>query len=156
VEIDLLQHIKNLFAPSAAPSRKHGLHEKHIAAGALLIEAALLDGHFDDRERAAIEAVLTRTFALSPAETADLVAAAEEKVAASTQLFEFTRVIARDFPEQERIELVEMLCEVIYADGALHEYEASLFRRASELIHVSDRDRGEARKRVLARLGKSG
>ena len=52
----------------------------------------------------------------------------------------FTRVIARHFPEEERIELVEMLCEVIYADGVLHEYEASLFRRASELIHVSDKD----------------
>jgi uncharacterized tellurite resistance protein B-like protein len=152
----MLQHIKNLFAASAEPPRRHGLHEKHIAAGALLIEAAQLDGHFDRRERAAIHAVLTRKFRLSPEETADLVAAAEERVAASTQLFEFTRVIARHFPEEERIELVEMLCEVIYADGVLHEYEASLFRRASELIHVSDRDRGEARKRVLARLGRGG
>lgn len=152
----MLQHIRNLFAPSAAAPRRHGLHEKQIAAGALLIEAALLDGHFDRRERAAIEEALTRKFRLSREETADLVAAAEEKVAASTQLFEFTRVIARDFPEAERVELVEMLCEVVYADGALHEYEASLFRRASELIHVSDRDRGEARKRVLARLGTGG
>lgn len=151
----MLQHIKNLFSSTEAP-RKHAPHELHIAAGALLIEAALLDGHFDQRERAAIENALRRKFALSPAETADLVAAAEQKVAASTQLFEFTRLIARHFSEEERIELVEMLCEVIYADGTLHEHEASLFRRASELIHVSDRDRGEARKRVLARLGTKG
>jgi uncharacterized tellurite resistance protein B-like protein len=151
----LLQHIKNLFSSAQAP-RKHAAHELYLAAGALLIEAALLDGHFDDRERAAIENALMQKFALSAGETADLVAAAEEKVAASTQLFEFTRVIARHFAEDERIELIEMLCEVIYADGALHEYEASLLRRMGELIHVSDRDRGEARKRVLARLGRVG
>ncbi|MBL8703399.1 MAG: TerB family tellurite resistance protein [Rhodospirillales bacterium] len=150
----MLQHILNLFSPGQAGTPKHAKHEMQIAAGALLIEAAMLDGHFDDRERAAIERVLRERFDLSPAETADLVAAAEAKVSDSTQLFEFTRVIARHFSEEERIRLVEMLCEVMYADGALHDYEASLFRKIGELIHVSDRDRGDARKRVLARLGR--
>jgi len=149
----MLQHILTLFSPRAGAPVRHGHHELQIAAGALLIEAALLDGHFDASERAAIERLLAERFELSAEETADLVAAAEAKVAHSTQLFEFTRVIARQFDEAERIRLVEMLCEVIYADGTLHDYEASLFRKIGELIHVSDRDRGEARKRVLARLG---
>ena len=54
----MLQHILNLFSPSQSGPSKHGLHEMHIAAGALLIEAARLDGNFDLRERAAIERVL--------------------------------------------------------------------------------------------------
>jgi len=49
--------------------------------------------------------------------------------------------------------MMEMLWEVAYADGRLHEYEASLARQVAGLIHVSDRDNGAARKRVLARLG---
>ena len=149
----MLQHILSLFSPAQSGTPKHGAHEMQIAAGALLIEAALLDGHFDDRERAAIERVLREKFSLTPAETADLLEAAESKVSNSTQLFEFTRVIARHFSEEERIGLVEMLCEVMYADGTLHDYEASLYRKIGELIHVSDRDRGDARKRVLARMG---
>jgi uncharacterized tellurite resistance protein B-like protein len=49
--------------------------------------------------------------------------------------------------------VIEMLWEVAYADGRLHDYEASLLRRVTGLLYVSDRDSGEARKRVLARLG---
>lgn len=148
----MLKHIIDLFS-GGAPARKHGAHELQLAAGAILIEAALLDGHFDARERQAVETVLRQRFDLTPDETRDLIAAAETRVAGSTQLYEFTRVIAREFDEAERVELVEMLCEVIYADGALHDHEATMFRQIGELIHVSDRDRAEARRRVLRRLG---
>lgn len=147
----MLAHIKRLFAPEAP--RAHGRHELQLAAGALLIEAALLDGHFDARERAAITRVLGEKFDLTREETDDLMAAAQEKAEASTQLFEFTRVIARHFSPEERIALVEMLCEVMYADGALHDLEANLLRRVGELVYVSDRDRGAARQRVMKRLG---
>jgi len=92
--------------------------------------------------------------ALEDAELAQgVLEAAQEKAEASTQLFEFTRVVARHFSPEERIELVEMLCEVMYADGALHDLEASLLRRIGELVYVSDRDRGAARQRVMKRLG---
>ena len=59
------------------------------------------------------------------------------------------------FEPEERIALIEMLWEVAYADGELHDYEASLIRRITGLLYVSDRDSGEARKRVRARLGLS-
>ena len=49
-----------------------------------------------------------------------------------------------------------MLWEVVYADGELHDYEASLLRRVSGLLYVSDWDSGEARKRVRSRLGATG
>jgi uncharacterized tellurite resistance protein B-like protein len=133
--------------------QRHDAHELHLAAGALLIEAASLDGHFDAQERATIGRILKDRFSLTAAEVEELMAAAEEKVRESTQLFEFTRVIGRHFSAEERIELIEMLCEVVYADGTLHDYEASLLRRVGELVYVSDRDRGDARKRAMRRLG---
>jgi uncharacterized tellurite resistance protein B-like protein len=49
--------------------------------------------------------------------------------------------------------MIEMLWEVVYADGELHDLEASLLRRVGGLLYVSDRDRGAARMRVLNRLG---
>ena len=147
----MLNRLINIF--TANQPEHHKPHELHLAAGALLIEAAALDGHFDARERATISQILKGRFDLSAAEVDELMAAAEAKVANSTQLFEFTRVIGRHFSAAERIELIEMLCEVVYADGTLHDHEASLLRRIGELVYVSDRDRGEARKRVLDRLG---
>jgi uncharacterized tellurite resistance protein B-like protein len=41
---------------------------------------------------------------------------------------------------------------VIYADDSLHDLEASLMRQLSELIYLPDRERNEARQRVLRRL----
>jgi uncharacterized tellurite resistance protein B-like protein len=147
----MLNRLINVF--TADQPQHHKSHELHLAAGALLIEAASLDGHLDQNERLTIARILKDRFELSAAEVDELMTAAEAKVAQSTQLFEFTRVIGRYFSAEERIELIDMLCEVVYADGTLHEYEASLLRRIGELVYVSDRDRGDARKRVLRRLG---
>jgi uncharacterized tellurite resistance protein B-like protein len=49
--------------------------------------------------------------------------------------------------------MIEMLWEVVYADGRLDDYEANLMRRIAGLIYVSDGESGSARKRVLDRLG---
>ncbi len=81
-----------------------------------------------------------------------LVEAAELAAEDATHLLRFTRVIKDNFTESERVELIEMIWEVVYADGVLHDYEDSLLRRIAGLIYVSDRDRGEARKRALARI----
>lgn len=152
-----LQFLRELLAASSGQRtpRRHGLHELHVAAGALLIEAAQLDGHFDERERTAIVKVLRERFDLPADEVAALMEAAAEKAGQSTQLFEFTRLIARHFGEAERIELLEMLLEVTYADGVLHDFEAGMLRHLGQLLYVTDRDRGDARKRVLARLSSS-
>ena len=46
-----------------------------------------------------------------------------------------------------------MLWEVAFADGNLDHFESNLISRIAGLIFVSDRDRGDAKKRVMARLG---
>ncbi len=134
-------------APDTPPSRD----DKQLAAAALLVEAALMDEAFDDRERRTIERLVVARFGLGEDECRRLIAAAEAAVAESHQLYRFTRVVKDRFAPEERVELIEMLWEVAYADGVLHDYEASLLRRVSGLIYVSDRDSGEARRRVLAR-----
>ena len=127
--------------------------DTQVAAVALLVEAALMDGEFDAEERRTIARLLEDRFGLDGAEVEDLIAAGEEAVERSHQLFAFTRVVKQGFDFDERIRMIEMLWEVAYADGELHDYEASLVRRVAGLIHVADRDTGQARKRVLARLG---
>ncbi|MBS0281793.1 MAG: TerB family tellurite resistance protein, partial [Proteobacteria bacterium] len=53
----------------------------------------------------------------------------------------------------ERIQLIEMLWEVAYADGVLDPEEDLLIRRIAGLIAVEDRERVLARQRVAARMG---
>ena len=131
-------------------------HDKKLAAAALMVEAARMDGHFDEAEKRVIEEIVGRHFGLDPDETEALLAAAMRTQDEANQLIGFTRSIKDAYSVDERVEVIEMLWEVAYADGELHDYEANLLRRIAGLIYVTDRDSGLARKRVLARRGLSG
>ncbi len=124
-----------------------------LATVALLVEAAQMDAEFGAEERAKIIELVEGRFGLSAAESRELLQVASEKVEQAVEVFGFTREIKNAFSPEERIEMMEMLWEVAYADRVLHNLEASLMRRLAGLLHVSDRDSGLARKRVLVRLG---
>lgn len=160
----MLNRIKSFFLVSdgsgtAAKTHhhhRHGVDELHLAAAALLVEAAYLDEDFDAAERARIAPLVQDRFGLNKEETHTLIATAEREVQAATQLLHFTRTIKDGFDHDERVTLIEMLWEVVYADGELHDYEANLLRRIGGLIYVSDQEMGTARKRVLSRLETAG
>lgn len=137
-----------------APARTGpaGLSE---AVAVLLLEAAHRDDQFSAEERVVIARILSSRFSLSEAECAQLIAHTEKTNAQMVQLHPYTRAIAEEMDPAGRIELIEMLWEVAYADGVLDPEEDALIRRIGSLIYVSDRDRVLARHRVLARLGLS-
>ncbi len=112
-----------------------------------------MDAEFGAEERAKIGELVERRFGLNTEECRALLQAASDKVEQSVEVFGFTREIKNAFSPEERTEMMEMLWEVAYADGELHDLEANLMRRLAGLLHVSDRDSAAARKRVLARLG---
>jgi Tellurite resistance protein TerB len=75
------------------------------------------------------------------------------RAAASTDFYQVTRIIKDRLEPDQRAAIIEMLWEVAYADGEVHDYEANLM--VAGLLHVEDRDAGEARRRVLQRsMGK--
>ncbi len=156
----MINRVKALFVERrGAPQARgagHSHEELRIAAAALMVEAAQLDDTFDARERDKIRELVAERFELGAAESDSLIEVAEARVAESSQLHGFTRVIKAAFSQEERIELMEMLWEVVYADGELHHYEANLMRRLAGLLQVSDRDVGVARKRARERLGVPG
>ena len=133
-----------------------GAGELELAVAALLLEAGQIDGHLDEPERQAVRRLLERRFALDAAAVDALVAAAEKRAERSTQLFGITQLISERFPHARLVELVEMLWEVAYADGVLDPLEDAMLRRVAGLVDVSDHERGEARLRVMRRLGIAG
>ena len=123
-----------------------------FALAVLLIEIARSDDKIEAREQGLIERALARRFGLQQGEVARLVKAAEESAIRATDLFHFTRVVVENFTEEERIDVVEMLWEVAYSDNLLSGDEDALIRRVAGLIYVSDRERAEARQRVMKRF----
>ena len=130
----------------------HTPDEFHLAAAVLLVYAATADAEFGAAERDRIEWLCEHRFELGHDEAHELIQAAEQRVENSVQLLEFTRTIKNGFSYEERIHLMEMLWEVVYADEIVEAHEASLMRQIAGLIYVDDRDSGIARSRVRARI----
>ena len=140
----------SLPATSGSNAEDEGLA---AAAVAVLVEAAMLDGDFDAAERATILAILVDRFCLSTDDANALIEEAVAQPESANRVYAATRKIRDAFSDAERIDVMEMLWEVAYADGKLHDFEANLVRRVAGLLYVRDRDSGQARKRVLQRLG---
>ena len=122
------------------------------AAVALLVDAASIDGDFDPAERQMIAALLAKKFDLDAEEVETLIIEAVARVDKSVDHFGFVRKIKEAFDHDARVDLIEMLWQVAYADGVVDDFEANLMRRLAGLLNVSDREVGDARKRVIVRL----
>jgi len=150
----MLNRIKQLLRADDTKAKKpRGKSDMELAAAALLVEAAVLDGTFDDTERTTIEHLLKGHFNLNDADVTNLIRDAESTIEDANELYTLARTVKEGLEISERTAIIEMLWEVAYADGKLHDYESNLVRRLAGQLYVSDRDSGEARKRVLAKLG---
>jgi uncharacterized tellurite resistance protein B-like protein len=133
----------------AAQPERPGASPLQRAAAVLLAIAARLDGQMSADERVSIVGLLRARLGVADAEA--LVDEADDEADASTDLYQVTRVIKDRLQIDQRTGIIEMLWEVAYADGEVHDYEANLIRRVAGLLHVEDRHAGEARKRAGGR-----
>lgn len=143
----LLSFLRGDEAPTAPGS------DLAFAAAVLLLEAASMDDHIDQAEKDKVQDILVRHFGLDAFGAAEMVATAGRRQAESAQLLRFTRTIKDRMDADQRLQLIEWLWDVIYADGKEHDLESNLMRRIAGLIYVDDADSGAARKRVRRRLG---
>ncbi len=151
----MLAHLKRFMdrlesggAPAAAPK-----DELATAVAVLLARAAVLDGTMDVQERAIIADRLADRFSVARDVVDRVMDEAAQAADEMVDMYGFTRTVKDRLDEDGRVDLMEALWEVVYADGELHEYEAQLMRRLAGLLYVSDRQSGEARKRALDKLG---
>ena len=148
----MINRIRDLLTAGTSTPAPAGRDRLQVAAAALLVEAARLDDDFDNEEWTTIRGLVRDRFDLSEEEAEALVEEADREVAESVEIYRFARIVKDRFDQEQRVQLIEMLWEVVYADGTLHHYEANLLRRIAGLIYVSDQETGSARKRVLSRL----
>lgn len=145
----MLDTLKRLFLGEAPETAAEIFADRDIAIAALLFEAARADGALSEAEEKLIAGLIERKLGLPNDRAAALVAMAAKRVSESVQLYAFTRAVNDALSLAEKIALIEMVWEVVYADGRCDEFEDQLVRRLAGLIHVPDRDRAEARQRAL-------
>ncbi len=133
---------------------KHPSHfeddDYRLAAAALLVHAAAIDGSVSDAERAKLHGLIKQCFNLDDATTDELVAEATEAEQKAIDLFHFTARLNRSLDEAGRARMVEMMWQIAYTDGVVTEFEDNLIWRAADLLGVSQSERIALRERVSA------
>ena len=123
-----------------------------VACVAILCEAAAMDGVFDEKEKALILVLIQKQFNVDLEQANKVLSEGKQLAENATQLYRFTRVIKESWGLEKRIRLLEMLWELAYVDGELNAAEDMLIRRIAGLIHVEDRERMEAKQKVLKNI----
>ncbi|MFK5047803.1 TerB family tellurite resistance protein, partial [Klebsiella pneumoniae] len=80
-------------------------------------------------------------FQLDPGTADKLIASAMRVEGEAVDLYHFTSVIMRSVNEEGRLRIVEMMWELVYADGQVSEFEDNVVWRAADLLGISSRDR---------------
>jgi len=151
----MLDALKAFLSGDEGLQEVDGRDPSQLAAASLLVEAAMIDDAFAQSEKDHIQEVLLHLFDLSDKEANVLIDEAESAVSSTHELYHFTKAVREAFDYDRRVELLQMLWEVVYADGVLDDFEANLVRRVSGLLYIADQDSGRARKRALTQLGHS-
>ncbi|MGA7384264.1 MAG: TerB family tellurite resistance protein [Methylocella sp.] len=131
-----------------APARSYGEEDYRLAAVALLIHVANVDGQTDLAERRRLKTIIAERFGLDAKPVSELIATAEQSDHEAVDLYHFTSVLKRRLDDNGCQNIVEMLWDIAFADGLAGELEENTIWRIAELLGVSTRDRVLLRQRV--------
>lgn len=134
----------------SAPKPSDAPISPEVAAAALLVEAALVDGVYADLESDRIAMILLESFDFD-ADRADAVLAEGEALAEEAiGAHQFTKHVKK-LPVDQRTAIIEGLYLVAFADGEKCPFEDAFIRHIASLLHIDDVPRAQARKRAEAR-----
>jgi uncharacterized tellurite resistance protein B-like protein len=129
--------LSSFFLPDEDTQSMDEAHGLQLASAVLLVEVMRCDSNYAAKEREATEKALRKAFALSDAELARLMAQAEQTAQGANDYFRFTSAMNDQFSQAQKIQVVELMWQVAYADGVLDENEHHLISKIAGLLHVT-------------------
>lgn len=148
----MIAGIKNFFnqmiAPEAGLPGATSQHALHLATAALLLEMMRMDNTVSAEETATVAKALQTRFGLDAQQVDTLMALATEEAKQATDYFQFTSLINRNFSREQKIQVVEYLWQVAYADGHLDAHEQHFMRKIADLLYISHADYVAAKQRA--------
>ena len=123
--------------PAGDASAPLSYSQKQLAVAALLIEVAMADHVFDEREMLSLQHHLKQKFAITDSQLAELIDLAKDESAQATSLHQFTSLVHQHCIPQEKFELLVSMWELALADAELNKYEEYVIRKVADLIYMS-------------------
>ena len=138
--------------PSGESDAEHfSKSDPRRAAAALLFHVMDADGSSGKEERQRISQLISDAYGLKGEALKRLLNEGEQADQEAVDLYSFTSIIKRNLDEEARIRFIELMWEVVFADGIAHELEDNVVWRVAELIGVSARDRVTMKQRAAVR-----
>src|SRR4051794_25786906 len=147
----LRQFIADIVAPDADQDRAFDDTGYRLAATALLVHVVSLDGEPTALEKRKLHSLIETRFGLDAGTADRLINSATRVEGEAVDLYHFTSVIMRAVNEEGRLRIVEMMWELVFADGQASEFEDNVVWRAADLLGISSRDRIELKHRIAGR-----
>jgi len=120
-------------------------HALRVATAVLLIEVTRADFIVQAEEQARLRQLLEQQFALSASELDALMAQAESDADRLVSLQHITRLLNEHYDHAMKLRVVEMMWQLVYADGEKDHYEEHLIRQVAELLYLSHSEFIQAR-----------
>jgi uncharacterized tellurite resistance protein B-like protein len=138
----MLKKIRSIFTKTSEEvSEKEQVTQKiDKTCAALIIEVALADKVFDESEVTLLKEMLLKAYTLEAEDIQDLIENAEKTVEESTSLYGYTREVNDNFDYESKLNLIDQLWRIAFADGHLDKYEEHVVRKIADLIHISHND----------------
>ncbi len=130
----------HLISNDQSVTEEDSQHAIQLAIAALLIEVAESDFEHSKKEHDALLSVISNSFSLADSEAETLIQLAKEEHQNSTDYFQFTSLINQHYSAEQRIQFIETLWQIAFADKELHKYEEHVIRRIADLLYVSHSD----------------
>jgi uncharacterized tellurite resistance protein B-like protein len=138
----MIKNIKTYFEDLFQNKEEHTpqIHTVELASAALMIEISLADDHIQEEERHVINKLLSESFNLDQTEIDELIKLAEEEVDHAVSLYGFTRLLNDSLSMSDKINIIESLWRVAYADAVIDKYEEYYIRKVADLLYISHSD----------------
>lgn len=152
----MFEKIMEIFNKVSAEPEAEAAHfdenDPRLSVAALLTHVMVVDGFIAPAERETLTKILKSEYNLDEGEMAALIKEAMAADKASVDFYNFTSLIKRQLGRDDLLNIVEMLWQIVLADGVLHEIEDSVVWRIAELLGVETRERIRLRQKVEAKL----
>jgi uncharacterized tellurite resistance protein B-like protein len=147
----MIDFVKKYFGPGddkeAAATSSH--HDIRVATCALFLEMANLDDEFSGTEKEDVLRLMREHYGLSAAHAEELASIARQELDGSIDLWRFTNLINQNYSRHEKMQIVELIWRLIYADGRLSEHENYLVRKLGKMLRLNHRELIECKLAVL-------
>lgn len=127
-------------------NKKSNFDNIDIAICMLLIHAARVDEIYEDQEKKLIKEYFLK-IGKDKQYIIELIRYCEIKEKDSVEIINMTKEIKK-LDYKNRLEIIEIMCKIIYSDHQLCNFEDRLIRKVSGLIYLENRDVGEIKLKV--------